>query len=166
MEILVTLTLESAKAHLCREHSVEGAYELVGFDFLVDAKGKVWLLELNRHPSFNMERLGSREVKTRCLRDLIRLLCWEKRIVESCESSWSSNGYSKLEVRQNTSVEKTRVANWKLLPKLTEAELRWKAGFKRFNIGEIVGPGPGHGAGSNSGPGSSSKFNNFKTVAT
>jgi len=47
MREIITVTFESARGQL---KTSKASFELVGFDFLIDAELKTWLLEVNTNP--------------------------------------------------------------------------------------------------------------------
>ena len=53
-----------------------GCFELLGFDFLIDIKGKVWLLEVNSMPELEMtpHAAADRDVNARLVPDLFDLV--------------------------------------------------------------------------------------------
>ena len=48
-------------------------FELLGYDFMIDVNGKVWLLEVNHSPSFTVESPLDLEIKQGVLVDTLRL---------------------------------------------------------------------------------------------
>uniref|UniRef100_A0A7S3G1I1 Tubulin--tyrosine ligase-like protein 5 n=1 Tax=Palpitomonas bilix TaxID=652834 RepID=A0A7S3G1I1_9EUKA len=55
-------------------HYQNNLFELLGYDFLIDSKGKPWLLEINFTPSTATESDKSHRVKSHLLRDLFHLV--------------------------------------------------------------------------------------------
>ena len=49
-------------------------FEVLGFDILLDHKMKLWLLEVNHAPSFNMDTVVDKYVKSKLIRDTFTLL--------------------------------------------------------------------------------------------
>jgi tubulin polyglutamylase TTLL6/13 len=49
-------------------------FELLGYDFLIDAKGRPWLLEVNHSPSFHTDSAVDVEVKDALIADTLRLV--------------------------------------------------------------------------------------------
>ena len=49
-------------------------FEILGFDVIIDSKGKPYLLEVNHAPSFNDDTPLDRDVKKNLLIDTFRLL--------------------------------------------------------------------------------------------
>ena len=71
LEALVLLTVVA----LVGEGEVsEGSFELLGFDVMRDASGKLWLIEVNKSPSLTVKGAADEDVKPTMLRDLFALL--------------------------------------------------------------------------------------------
>jgi len=49
-------------------------FEILGFDILIDNKGKPWLLEVNHAPSFNCDTALDAEVKKNLVQDTFGIL--------------------------------------------------------------------------------------------
>jgi Tubulin-tyrosine ligase family len=49
-------------------------FEVLGYDFLLDAKGRPWLLEVNHSPSFHTDSALDVAVKDALIRDTLRLV--------------------------------------------------------------------------------------------
>ena len=49
-------------------------FELLGYDFLIDSKGRPWLLEVNHSPSFHTDSDLDVEVKDALIADTLRLV--------------------------------------------------------------------------------------------
>jgi len=49
-------------------------FEILGFDVIIDSKGKPYLLEVNHAPSFNDDTALDKQVKRNLLIDTFRLL--------------------------------------------------------------------------------------------
>jgi len=49
-------------------------FEILGFDVLIDSKGKPWLLEVNHAPSFNCDTALDENVKRNLLQDTFKVL--------------------------------------------------------------------------------------------
>lgn len=47
---------------------------MLGFDILIDKKGKVWVLEVNMAPSFNSDTPVDKEVKPDMFREMFKLI--------------------------------------------------------------------------------------------
>ncbi len=52
----------------------DNCFELLGFDILLDAKGKPWLLEVNHTPSFNVDTATDEQVKMDLVQDTLMIL--------------------------------------------------------------------------------------------
>ena len=70
---LVLLTLLPLVADVAKGGGC-GAFELFGFDVLVDERGKLWLLEVNKSPAIAVASDEDRQVKLPMLNDLLDLL--------------------------------------------------------------------------------------------
>eukprot|EP01106_Pelomyxa_sp_JSP_P018472 TRINITY_DN849_c0_g1_i2.p1 TRINITY_DN849_c0_g1~~TRINITY_DN849_c0_g1_i2.p1 ORF type:complete len:241 (+),score=74.03 TRINITY_DN849_c0_g1_i2:80-724(+) len=56
--------------------SKHGAFELLGFDILIDQNLRPWLLEVNQSPSLACDTLVDRQVKSSVVRDALQLVAW------------------------------------------------------------------------------------------
>lgn len=54
--------------------TIQGCFEILGFDILVDSKMKPFLLEVNHSPSFHTNELVDRQVKKPLIRDTLSLV--------------------------------------------------------------------------------------------
>jgi hypothetical protein len=74
-----------------RPHS----FEILGFDFLVDRYGKVWLLEVNRSPDLGFSTCVTERLVTAMLRDSVRLVLDVEKLGTSsayCDDESSAAG--------------------------------------------------------------------------
>jgi hypothetical protein len=62
-------------------------FELLGFDVLIDADLKPWLIEVNHSPSFNIDSPLDRAIKEGLIVDTIKLVRWQLR----CSRSYSAS---------------------------------------------------------------------------
>ncbi|SPP75475.1 tubulin polyglutamylase ttll6 [Drosophila guanche] len=62
--------------HVCfpRHDKIQGCFQLLGFDILVDWKLKPYILEVNHTPSLSADELVDKEVKRALIRDTLNLL--------------------------------------------------------------------------------------------
>ncbi|CAD7946814.1 unnamed protein product [Amoebophrya sp. A25] len=83
IEELIVKTLISIQPSLrhvyrsCQPEDVENnnmCFEILGFDVMIDSKGKPWLLEVNHAPSFATESEVDRDAKYNVLRDTFAML--------------------------------------------------------------------------------------------
>ncbi|CAD7950498.1 unnamed protein product [Amoebophrya sp. A120] len=83
IEELIVKTLISIQPSLrhvyrsCQPEDVDKndmCFEILGFDVIIDAKGKPWLLEVNHAPSFATESEVDRDAKYNVLRDTFQIL--------------------------------------------------------------------------------------------
>lgn len=60
----------------CRPHDFENnsCFEVLGFDIMIDAKLRPWLLEVNHSPSFNIDSDLDKDVKATVITDTVKLL--------------------------------------------------------------------------------------------
>ena len=70
MKSLIVLTL-LALPGIVPQQSSGTCFELFGFDIILDAKSKPWLLEINTSPALNIDTYEDEEVKVPLIRDLI-----------------------------------------------------------------------------------------------
>jgi tubulin polyglutamylase TTLL2 len=61
--------------------NVDNAFELMGFDIMIDQNNKPWLLEVNSSPAMSMDGAADSRVKPELLRDTFRLLDFEPQEV-------------------------------------------------------------------------------------
>jgi hypothetical protein len=61
-------------------------FELLGYDFLLDASGRPWLLEVNHSPSFSVDTPLDREVKEPLIRDTLQLARLDPRAVAKAQT--------------------------------------------------------------------------------
>jgi tubulin polyglutamylase TTLL6/13 len=54
-------------------------FELLGFDILIDKKGKVWVLEVNMAPSFNSDTGTDKDVKPEMFSEMFKLINMTKK---------------------------------------------------------------------------------------
>ena len=79
---LIVKTLLSVQPHLAHVyHSLLGddnvgfsCFEILGFDVILDRKGKPWLLEVNHAPSFSCGSQLDQKIKLELLRNTMRLI--------------------------------------------------------------------------------------------
>lgn len=69
---LISLTLLSAAPDV--PPSTASCFELLGFDILIDACGKPWLIEVNCSPALGVDSAADETVKPSLLRDALRVL--------------------------------------------------------------------------------------------
>ncbi|EGB06860.1 hypothetical protein AURANDRAFT_2653, partial [Aureococcus anophagefferens] len=65
------------KSLVCVEDSIPhqpNSFELFGYDVLIDADSRCWLIEVNASPSMARETSLDADVKERCIRDVINLV--------------------------------------------------------------------------------------------
>jgi len=78
MKRLVVLSLLSARSALptSADSGTDelSRYQMLGYDFMVDAASKVWLLEVNNAPGLEMTSMPERRIQVPMLRDLVRLV--------------------------------------------------------------------------------------------
>ena len=60
----------------CQPEDTENSmlFEILGFDVMIDHKGKPWLLEVNHSPSFKTEANLDYKIKKALITDTFRLL--------------------------------------------------------------------------------------------
>jgi tubulin polyglutamylase TTLL2 len=57
--------------------NVDNAFELFGFDVMIDQQNKPWLLEVNSSPAMSMDGAADSRVKPELLRDTFKLIDFE-----------------------------------------------------------------------------------------
>jgi hypothetical protein len=57
--------------------NIDNAFELMGFDIMIDSKLKPWLLEVNSSPAMSMDGAADQRVKPELLRDTFKLIDFE-----------------------------------------------------------------------------------------
>ena len=75
--IKTILTVQPQLKHLyraCQPKEPDCCFELLGFDIILDSKGKPWMLEVNHTPSFHCDSQVDTEVKEKLLRDTLNIL--------------------------------------------------------------------------------------------
>ncbi|KAF8570961.1 hypothetical protein P879_04301 [Paragonimus westermani] len=71
-------------------------FEILGFDILLDADLKPWLIEVNRSPSFNGDQELDRRVKHGLLKDALRLLNIRPKDKENIEKEQKLHSFRRL----------------------------------------------------------------------
>mmetsp|Transcript_6421 Transcript_6421/g.5518 ORF Transcript_6421/g.5518 Transcript_6421/m.5518 type:complete len:137 (-) Transcript_6421:29-439(-) len=72
MKKLVVLTFLSSRQNFCKNHK-NSSFEIFGFDFIVDEKLKIWLLEVNTNPCFEESSQLLSELLPRMIDDALKL---------------------------------------------------------------------------------------------
>jgi tubulin polyglutamylase TTLL2 len=57
--------------------NIDNAFELMGFDIMIDSQLKPWLLEVNSSPAMSMDGAADQRVKPELLRDTFKLIDFE-----------------------------------------------------------------------------------------
>lgn len=84
-------------------------FEILGFDIMIDAKGKPWLLEVNHAPSFNCDTALDAEVKKNLLIDTFGML--KCTITEKCHIN---NVLKQIHEQRMIGINKTNKAEFEL----------------------------------------------------
>ena len=84
-------------------------FEILGFDIMIDAKGKPWLLEVNHAPSFNCDTALDAEVKKNLLIDTFGML--KCTINEKCHIN---NVLKQIHEQRMIGINKTNKAEFEL----------------------------------------------------
>jgi len=58
----------------CQAKEPDSCFELLGFDIMLDAKLKPWMLEVNHTPSFNADTQVDADVKNSLIRDCLEIM--------------------------------------------------------------------------------------------
>ncbi|CAM9615612.1 unnamed protein product [Ectocarpus sp. 4 AP-2014] len=86
MQCLITRSLLSVQKSIIHD---KHCFELYGYDVLVDADLKPWLLEVNASPSLSAENAADKELKTQLISDVLDVVDLEGRL-EGDEQSVAS----------------------------------------------------------------------------
>lgn len=103
-------------------------FELLGFDFLIDTKLNVWLLEVNLSPSLRCDELVDTEVKSRLIADLFTLI----GVKEAAESREMSLSPSKRSARMYINTSKSVYIEGEMAVRDTIEEAKRIGNFERI----------------------------------
>lgn len=116
----------------------ESCFEILGFDIMVDAQLKPWLLEVNSSPAMSMDGPADEKVKPELLRDTLRLLnfqAYEDYVKESARGKKPKESVISKAFAQNNSGSSRQEAT-QPIPSTTQQELIHKkqsvSGSKQF----------------------------------
>lgn len=77
MVVKTVLTVQPQLQHIyrsCQQKEPDCCFELLGFDVMLDAKLKPWMIEVNHTPSFNADTGVDEQVKMELLRDTFEII--------------------------------------------------------------------------------------------
>lgn len=77
IKALVVLTLATLP-NIVPKNNSNTCFELFGFDILLDAQAKPWLLEINTSPALSIDSYEDEEVKISLLRDMLQTFNFSK----------------------------------------------------------------------------------------
>ncbi|CAD7975245.1 unnamed protein product [Amoebophrya sp. A120] len=151
MKRLVWISLRAAAKRGCI-HERRNSFEIFGYDFMVDARGKVWLIEVNANPDLSYSTSTTRDLVPLMLADAAHVVFGEEKFpcADSDQNSLakysllqhgqhvntSSGGATSVGVHSSSSSDLFQTAGGLLLPTATSSGTQG---------GNPVGTAKGHG---------------------